>query len=344
MTFHTSQPFAWQQKIWRFLIDAHLKNRLSHAYLIAGQRGYGRRALCKAFAHILLCQNLSKKMEACGHCTGCNLNKANSHPDLLFIDSEEDEFKLSQIKIDQIRHILDFSHKMAHQGGKRIVIINSVNTLNLNAANALLKTLEEPGSDTFFFLIANAIHNVLPTIRSRCQLLTLIPPEENFIKKWLTSYTEEDNLSENDIQLILDFSENAPLRAYSLIQLNKRDLIMNALAELKNLSKGTRSVSQTALVWLDLKPEFCIDWLLNWACKIIHYKTTGEVKYLYPQSIFDILQYVSNKNTLSALFKFYDWLLKQKGLIKQRINVNPQLLIESFLARWVDLIVASKSK
>lgn len=163
------------------------RQRLPHALLLIGQKGLGKRELAETFAASLLCEQPSADGLACGHCLACNWYAQGNHPDFRLLQpdamsegeaSEEGKKKASQqITIDQVRALDDFFVVGTHRGGLRIVIVDPTEAMNRNAANSLLKTLEEPPAGTLFLLVSNEPMKLLPTIRSRCQAIPVpVPP------------------------------------------------------------------------------------------------------------------------------------------------------------------------
>ena len=158
------QILPWQTSQWEQLQQYKNNNRLPHALLLVGPAGVGKTDFAKVFAQSLLCEGKTNK--PCGTCRHCSLLNANNHPD--YFDIKPDETS-RVIKIDQIRQLIEAVSKTAHVSDAQIVLVNPADMLNRNAANALLKTLEEPSGKIIIFLIDNQ-KSVLPaTIMSRCQ-------------------------------------------------------------------------------------------------------------------------------------------------------------------------------
>lgn len=162
-----------------------------------------------AFVKILLCQGrAATEFHACGHCKACHLSQSEAgHPDVCWLKPEG---KLNLIKIDQIREVIDFLSKSAQQGGYKVVIFEGAEGLNLASQNALLKSLEEPSNNSLLVLQTTYPHLLLPTIKSRCQLLT-----NNALKKTITSNTVSEfidalSLDFNPLNVATKFKE-APL-------------------------------------------------------------------------------------------------------------------------------------
>jgi len=173
------------ESAWNYLQS--LRSRLPHALLIIGQRGLGKFALAQAFAKSLLCEEPLDGRLSCGKCLACNWFEQGNHPDYRLLqpqalvedlEAEEGKKKASQqITIDQIRGLDEFFNVGTHRAGLRIVIANPAEAMNRNTANALLKTLEEPGQNTLFLLVSSEPLRILPTIRSRCQTVPVsVPP------------------------------------------------------------------------------------------------------------------------------------------------------------------------
>lgn len=159
---------------WQQLINCKQQNRLPHALLFVGPSPQ-KKEFSLHLAHYLLCKEESAP---CGRCHSCCLFQANVHPDLLFIEPTESG---GQIKIDRIRELVQFVNETALQSSLRIVILHPAFAMNHYAANALLKTLEEPAPNTILILINDSSLGLLKTITSRCQKfffpLTEIPSE-----------------------------------------------------------------------------------------------------------------------------------------------------------------------
>lgn len=138
-------------------------DRVSHAYLLAGPEGSGKEALARALAIALLC-SAPVKGDACGCCRSCRQVENHNHPDLHFLQPSG-----SSIKIEQIRSVLRRASFRSYQGGRQVFLIKQAEFMTVEAANCLLKTLEEPARDTVFILLASRPQALLPTVLSRCQ-------------------------------------------------------------------------------------------------------------------------------------------------------------------------------
>lgn len=161
---------AARQKL-QAAVDA---SRLPHALLVHGPVGVGKQRLAGAVAAALLCGGRGDRLEACGDCPDCALNRAGSHPDLHWIRPEEDRRTIS---VDQVRDATEQLGMTSMRRGYRIAIVSPADSMTRNAQNALLKTLEEPAARTLLVLVTARPCELLPTLRSRCQRIEVRRPD-----------------------------------------------------------------------------------------------------------------------------------------------------------------------
>jgi len=150
---------------------------MTHAWLFTGPPGSGRSSAAVAFACALICSN-----DGCGTCLDCRAAKAGTHADVEIIRTEG-----LSIKIDEIRELLTRVAWAPAMGGWRVVVMEDADRLTESAANALLKAIEEPGNRTVWVLCAPTLHDVLPTVRSRCRHLQLVTPSAKDVAEVLVS-------------------------------------------------------------------------------------------------------------------------------------------------------------
>lgn len=176
----------WNRSLWNNVLERRRRGAMPHALLLAGPAGLGKRAFAAALASLLLCENAGDA--ACGLCRGCLLVAAGSHPDRAEVHLElRDDGKTprTEITVDQIRTLSQRLSMTAQFGGHQVVLIDPADLMNTAAANALLKTLEEPGAGTVMLLIADQLSRLPATIRSRCQRLDFTLPNAAEAMAWL---------------------------------------------------------------------------------------------------------------------------------------------------------------
>ena len=198
---------AWNQPILDSL--AGRLERLPHALLVYGPRGIGKLALAERAAQLLLCEG---KTRPCDVCDACRWFLGGNHPDLRRIEPEafwpeKPEKPSIVIKVEQVRELADFLYIRSHRGRLRVALVHPAEDMNENAANALLKGLEEPPAGAVFILVSHRPAQLLPTIRSRCVGIPVgIPPREPALD-WLTAQNVKD------AERWLAYVGGAPLRA-----------------------------------------------------------------------------------------------------------------------------------
>lgn len=177
----------WLMDAWTSLGARLARSELPHALLIAGAVGLGKRALADALAAAALCESRMPEGFACGTCRACLLVAAGSHPDRARISFElrDDGKPRTEITIDQIRQLSQRLSLSSQFGGLQIILVDPADAMNASAANALLKTLEEPSSNTVIVLISDRPARLPATIRSRCQRIELHVPPLSQSREWL---------------------------------------------------------------------------------------------------------------------------------------------------------------
>jgi DNA polymerase-3 subunit delta' len=199
--------------------------RLPHALLVHGARGVGKLALAERIARLLLCEHADAARRPCGTCDACRWTLAGNHPDFRRLEpealmpeapegeeGEEGPGKRTKqpslvIKIEQVRALADFLYIGSHRGKRRVALVHPAEDMNPNAANALLKGLEEPPAGAVFVLVSHRPARLLPTVRSRCVAIPVAIPAPDAARKWLA----EQGAKEADRWLA--YAGGAPLRA-----------------------------------------------------------------------------------------------------------------------------------
>jgi len=177
-----------QEQAKRLITHSILNSRLPHAYLFSGIAGVGKTSMGKAIAASLNCDS-PYGAEACGVCKSCKQLIGGNFPDFIMLGPEKDS-----IKIKQIREIQDSLRFAPLKGGHRVIVLDQADTMTEEAANAFLKTLEEPPKRNLFILNAVEPDNLLPTVVSRCQKVPFVPLPADLIAEYLVREvgTEKD--------------------------------------------------------------------------------------------------------------------------------------------------------
>jgi DNA polymerase-3 subunit delta' len=198
---------SWNRPLFESL--RRRTERLPHALLIHGARGTGKLALAEHIARFLLCEAADEARKPCGACEGCRWFLSGSHPDLRrvepealarepAVETEEGDAPAkkskpsTEIKVEQVRDLAGFLNLRSHRGRLRVALVHPAEDMNPNAANALLKGLEEPPAGAIFLLVSHRPARLLPTIRSRCVALPVAIPPRDQALQWLSSQGAKD--------------------------------------------------------------------------------------------------------------------------------------------------------
>lgn len=196
VNFQESQP-----NIVKMLKNSIVKGRVAHAYLFSGGRGTRKKDISIQFAKSLFCKHL-EEAEPCLQCSDCKRIASGNHPDIHFIEPDG-----LSIKIDQIRSLQKEFSKTSVESGKKFYIINHADKMTIQASNSLLKFLEEPNPFTTAVLITENIHQILPTIVSRCQSLSFQPISSDHLIEQLQSESITPHLAKVAAALTNNFEE-----------------------------------------------------------------------------------------------------------------------------------------
>jgi DNA polymerase-3 subunit delta' len=320
----------FNKPIWQTMIQRIRLKTLAHALLLTGPQGLGKLDLALDFAQFILCEQQAQNEQACGHCRACLLFIAGSHPDFLCIQPEA-EAKV--IKVDQIRHIVSVLEKTAQMGPYQIVIIEPAEQMNMAAANALLKTLEEPQGQVLIMLVTPQSANLPATIRSRCQTVLFKPPTLEEARRYLQSQVSSPPEEE---EVLLRLVEHAPLRAHALVQSRQIEQCYTLLEHLWELSTGKMNAVQVANLYQTQDPKLTMQALFAIIADLIRLKALATIS--EPFLVFvnkkNVLERLAKKISSISLFQYYDYVLQTQQLLSKHSSINLQLQLEDLFIQW----------
>jgi DNA polymerase III subunit delta' len=232
----------WLEPAAQRLQGAFDAGRLPSALLIHEAPGVGAMALAVRFAQLRLCAGARPP---CGECTHCRRVASGEHPDFMLVGPDP-ESKLGQISVDQIRELSRHLALSSYEGRGTVVVVQPADALNRNAANALLKTLEEPRADAHLILLTSAPSLLPATIRSRCQKLAVPAPGRDATLAWLN---ERKPAHRADWPAVLDVVGVAPLAALAADVGHLLALREDVLGALAAAAQGRLDVIRTAESW-----------------------------------------------------------------------------------------------
>ncbi len=318
----------WQVDLWRQLAG---RAQHAHAYLLHGPAGIGKRLLAEQLMALLLCQR-PVEARACGECKACQLLAAQTHPDHYVLEPEEVD---KAIRVDQVRDLVGFVTQTAQLGGRKVILLEPAEAMNLNAANALLKSLEEPSGDTVLLLISHQPSRLLPTIKSRCVQQACPLPGRQQSLDWLAARLPE--LGPELREQLLTLAAGSPLTALKLHEQKVLELRAQVVDGVKKLLKQQQSASQLAEGWNALPLILLFDWFCEWAHLILRYQMAGDEAELGAADMQKVLQYLAQKSSQQKVIALQDWLLEHRQKVLGKANLNRVLLLEALLVQWATL-------
>ncbi len=314
------------------------RETLAHALLIHGPRGIGKHAFALGIAQALLCETPRPDGLYCGTCAGCHYAIAGAHPDLmrlelLAVDPETGTLQtVDQIAVDRVRALIDFAEITSHRQRAKVAVIAPAERMNAAAANALLKTLEEPPSGTYLILVSDAPGRLAPTIVSRCRMLAAPRPTEGQALAWLTAQGVAQP------ELALAQARGAPLAALSHADPSVQDERRAWIAALSDpgrlsptglaarIDAGGKDERRARLAWV-------IEWLIAWTVDLARVASGGAVRQNPDAS--RALAALAQRVAPVALFRYHRSLLQER--LQLAHPLVPRLVAEALLIDYQGL-------
>jgi DNA polymerase III subunit delta' len=243
-------PLApWQQRVLDTALAALAEGRLGHALLFTGAPMMGKGAVAERLVRRLLCTTPGPDGLHCGRCRSCQLFAAGTHPDfkpVSFIPNDKGDKLRSELVVDQMRELGQWFSLTPQLGGAQVALITPADAMNINASNALLKTLEEPSRDRYLLLVTDRPGRLPATIRSRCQKLEFRPPARDEAIGWLRSQGHSDKV----LEPALDAARGHPGLAAQWLAEGGLELRRTVAADLNALATGKQPALELAQRWL----------------------------------------------------------------------------------------------
>lgn len=326
--------YPWQLADWQRLQD--LSKRPPQGLLLKGGKGIGKLDLALHYAHSLLCQQPQATGLACGTCPACHWLSQGAHPDFRLLQpdalNEDNEVSESgkkpskQITIDQIRGLADFLGMTAHQGKRRVVVIYPAEAMNHNAANALLKNLEEPNSGMLFILVTHKPQQLLPTILSRCVSFSPAVPEVRMAADWLRG---QGVATPESVLAAAGFAPLLALQGEAQSGLEEREKLLAALRQ-----PAVLDVFALAEMLQKTEQTLVVQWLQQWSYDLNAIKSAGRLRYhLGEEAALQKLVAAVSPLELARLQQ-----LLQTAKREAQHTLNPKLFFESLLLAYRQLL------
>lgn len=303
-------------------IESH---KVSHAYILTGEAGMGRKSLANAFALTLLCEK--GKSEPCMECHACKQVLSGNHPDLIYVTHE----KPASIGVDDIREqINDTVAVRPYSSYYKVYIVDEAEKMTQQAQNALLKTIEEPPSYAIIILLTTNQEAFLPTILSRCVQLKLKPLKDFVVKSYLT---ESMKIPEVDADVYAAFARGNLGKA---ITIASSEDFKEMHQEILNLLKHIKEMDISELIDYiqKLKDDHmdiyeCLDFMQMWYRDVLLYKVTKDINLLIFKDEYRTINEISKNSGYDGMERILEAI--DKARVRLEANVNTELVLELML-------------
>lgn len=321
-------PAIWQKELWQRLSERVQTQKMHHAVLISGHSGLGKADFACKLAQYLLCEN-QQAYQACQNCSSCSLWQNSAHPDLLLIEPEQPSHV---IKVDAIRACAEHATLSSHRGQAKVCLILSAEKLNQNAANALLKTLEEPPQKNYFLILTTNQPHLLPeTILSRTIQFRLAPPRFEDALAFLKKQNPMEKLEAQ--KLALHLHANAPLAALEWLEQGLYEKWQRFTESLFDQNLDIIKFSQQ---WQKDNLATLLDWFYYLGSFVLRaHFAPEELPDLFRSAIQPFQLQIENTE------RFIHALHQLKTKLSRGTALNPQLLLEHMLIEWQKLVSPS---
>ena len=308
--------------ILKYISSAVENNRVSHAYILNGERGSGKRMLANLFATTLLCE--SGNSEPCGKCHSCRQAESGNHPDIIRVTHE----KPNSISVDDIRTQVNNTVDIKpYQGPYKVYIIPQADLMTPQAQNAILKTIEEPPAYAVFLLLTENAEMLLPTINSRCVMLKLRNIKDTLIRKYLMENLE---IPDYKADMCTAFAQGNVGRAIMLANSEHFNEIREEAVQLlkhihdMELSEIVAAVQNISVYKLEITDY--LDIIMIWYRDVLLYKATKEIDKVVFKDQLQSIKEQARKSSYEGIELILESLEKAKARLKA--NVNFDLVME----------------
>ena len=316
----SAELYPWLSVHWTFFMRRLETDKLAHALMIEGPSAVGKTALARKMITRLLCSE--DQPLSCGRCRSCQLLAGGAHPDYFELQPEEDS---KVIKVDQVRALIGKLDLTTSISERKVAYIHPAEVMNGAAANALLKSLEEPAGDTVLILVSDNPGRLPVTIRSRCQAMSISQPDPRIVQEWLE---QTSGRPPEQVEAALQAAGGSPLRAEHYLDSPDQDGYAQVRAALASLLVRPGSVSQVSNQLNELNPNDLWLWLSTCCGEVIKSVMMGQSLNWMPAN-----PKLRDKPMLE--------LQRQADINRQLVitQVRGDLLLQDWLIRWAEQVV-----
>jgi len=321
------QDIIGQDSMKEYFKNAIEQNKVSHAYIINGERSSGKEFIAHIFAMALQCENRGEGIEPCQECHSCKQALGNNQPDIIHVTHE----KPNSIGVEDIRTQINNDVGIKpYSSARKIYIMNEGEKMTPQAMNALLKTLEEPPEYAVILILTTNVNALLPTILSRCVVLNMKPVPDKLVKKYLIDTYE---IPDYKAEVCVAFARGNLGKAKILASSEDFDHIKDEMITLMKyiddmeVSEVIAAIKKIGEYKLDVNDY--LDIISIWYRDVLLFKATNDVNHLIFKEEIQYIRKVADKSAYEGIENIIHALEKAKSRLNA--NVNFDLTLEMLL-------------
>ena len=308
------------------------KEKMHHAFLISGRQGIGKSRLISHLSLITLCSNTNSVI--CGECNSCKFSNLENHPDFHELQVLENKKLVGISQIHELRHKL---YESSFLGKNKVASLTNIEKISMDGLNALLKILEEPPENTFFFLSTSFLNQIPATIQSRCIDIDIITPKTDETLDWLSSYERSDAIK------ALQLNDNLPFSAKEFLEKGMLEIRTNFVQDISGIIKEGKDLISVSDKWI--KDESSLNIKLEWMSLIL----SDAVKFNADNSINqlnedtdNITRYLSSQCNMEKIHMLLSKTNSLWNLFCRESNLRKDYQLNSLFVDWEKELGISK--
>ena len=319
-----------------FWLEIHLKSfnrqNMHHASLISGRKGVGKKELAQYLSTLFLCNE--KEERPCGKCYSCKISELNNHPDfheLIVLENKK------LIGIAQIHELINKLYESAFLGKNKVVVISNLEKITIDGLNAILKILEEPPTNTFFFLTTDFLNQIPLTIRSRSFDIKVSTPSIDDTLNWLGDYSKDDSL--RAIQL----TNNLPFAAKAFLDNGLLKTRKEFIKDISGIIKEGKDITTISEKWIEeaVSLNLKIEWMSQILSDSVRFNADEAIENLNEDTD-NISKYLSNNANIHKIHKLISKTNSLWNLFSRETNLRKDYQLNALFIDWEKHLGISK--
>ena len=300
------------------------RERLAHAYLLVGPEGVGKKETALALAKMLNCTGVKSGQNLyCNACPPCQKINSGNHPDVWTIEAPPNE----TIKIEEVRNILDQVRLRPFEANKKVFILRRAESLTAEAANALLKTLEEPTASSLLLLTTASPDNVIETVRSRCHAVHFLTAAKDKLAAQLMTYYHVNGLEAKFLAHYVHGSTGRAKELHAAKFFERKNALIDEFILTPDVSAFLKKLSEKEDV------RALLDVLLSWTRDAVLFKLGNDREQLIHQDRIRDLERFQGRFTFEELRSLFKKIVESRELFEENLNAKLSLLIVKEMMR-----------